>query len=246
MNILSSSYIQFFSLLLSVGNTNVNAFAIPKRSSTCFTTRQFATLTDNIESDSRTAPAATPKTLGLITFDLDDTLYPIKTVVDEANDAFSKAMAQFGYEGIETSDIVKEGRKIRHELPPEEAAALSHTDVRSLAIRKIMEDITLERKLQAMADSDFASSVENLSKIVVESARKWAAQAVSPSIVDFVLTAWEMERHHASERHLYPEVINALREIKEQYPDVIIGAVTDGKANPLLMSFTLTKYLTFV
>ena len=54
-----------------------------------------------------------------------------------------------------------------------------------------------------------------------------------------------MGRHHASERHLYPEVIDVLREIKQKHPDVIIGAVTDGKANPLLMTFTLMNFFDF-
>lgn len=54
-----------------------------------------------------------------------------------------------------------------------------------------------------------------------------------------------MERHHASERHLYTEVIPALQEIKQMYPNVIIGAVTDGKANPKFMTFTLANYFDF-
>jgi len=54
-----------------------------------------------------------------------------------------------------------------------------------------------------------------------------------------------MERHHAAERNLYPEVIDFLRELKEQYPGVVIGAVTDGRANPLLMRFTLGPYFDF-
>lgn len=54
-----------------------------------------------------------------------------------------------------------------------------------------------------------------------------------------------MERHHAAERHLWPEIIVALERIKEEHPGVIIGAVTDGKANPMLMTFTLAKYFDF-
>ena len=54
-----------------------------------------------------------------------------------------------------------------------------------------------------------------------------------------------MERHHAAERHLYPEVLPALEEIKKDHPNVIIGAVTDGRANPLFMVFTLAKYFDF-
>lgn len=54
-----------------------------------------------------------------------------------------------------------------------------------------------------------------------------------------------MERHHAAERHLYPEVLDVLRQIKEEHPGVVIGAVTDGRANPMLMTFTLAPYFDF-
>jgi hypothetical protein len=74
---------------------------------------------------------------------------------------------------------------------------------------------------------------------------RWARTAVSPSIVKAVLTAWEMERHHAAERHLYPEVLDVLSQIKEEHPDVIIGAVTDGRANPMFMTFTLAPFFDF-
>lgn len=54
-----------------------------------------------------------------------------------------------------------------------------------------------------------------------------------------------MERHHASERHLYPEVVQALKEIKADHPTAIIGAVTDGRSNPLCMTFTLAPFFDF-
>lgn len=74
---------------------------------------------------------------------------------------------------------------------------------------------------------------------------RWSRTAVSPSIINAVLTAWEMERHHAAERHLYPEVLDVLKQIKDEHPDVIIGAVTDGRANPMFMTFTLAPYFDF-
>lgn len=64
-------------------------------------------------------------------------------------------------------------------------------------------------------------------------------------MVEAVLTAWEMERHHAAERHLYAEVLPALKQIKKEHPGVMIGAVTDGKANPKFMTFTLAQYFDF-
>jgi hypothetical protein len=74
---------------------------------------------------------------------------------------------------------------------------------------------------------------------------RWASAAVSPSIVEGVLNAWEMERHHAAERHLYSEVMDMFEQIKADHPHVVIGAVTDGKANPLFMTFTLASILIF-
>lgn len=68
---------------------------------------------------------------------------------------------------------------------------------------------------------------------------------MSPSIVQAVLNQWEMERHHAAERHLYPEVMESLQQIREEHPGVIIGAVTDGRANPLFMTFTLAPFFDF-
>ena len=74
---------------------------------------------------------------------------------------------------------------------------------------------------------------------------RWARSAVSPSVVESIYSAWERERHHSAERHLYPEIITALQQIKEKHPNVIIGAVTDGKANPMLMVFSLATYFDF-
>lgn len=188
------------------------------------------------------------KTLGLLTFDLDDTLYPIKPVIDEANAAFAAAMKSFGYEDIEPDAIDTAGRTIREMVAkrdgPAAAAALTHTQIREMAIRQEMETRILQRKLQACAD-DWATPVSALSNIVVSHARKWAKEAVSESIVQAVLNAWEMERHHAAERNLYPEVVDVLTEIKKAHPEVVIGAVTDGKANPMLMTFTLAPFFDF-
>lgn len=54
-----------------------------------------------------------------------------------------------------------------------------------------------------------------------------------------------MARHHAAERMIFPHVMDALKKIKEEHPQVIIGAVTYGRANPLLMTFTLAPYFDF-
>uniref|UniRef100_A0A7S2MZP4 Uncharacterized protein n=1 Tax=Helicotheca tamesis TaxID=374047 RepID=A0A7S2MZP4_9STRA len=187
------------------------------------------------------------KKLGLITFDLDDTLYPIAPVISEANDAFAKAMSNFGFDGIKPSDIDETGRQIREEIAAEDpaaAAALSHTEIRMMAIRRQMETVTFLRTLEDVAD-DWATPVSSLSPIIVQNAKKWASKEVSPSVVQAVYNAWEMERHHSGERHIYPDLLDTLKKIKEEHPGVVIGAVTDGKANPMLMTFTLAPLFDF-
>ena len=57
--------------------------------------------------------------------------------------------------------------------------------------------------------------------------------------------AWEMERHHAAERHLFPDAISTIKQIQSDHPDVVVGAVTDGSANPMLMVFSLMPLFDF-
>jgi putative hydrolase of the HAD superfamily len=165
----------------------------------------------------------------------------------DQNNAFVGAMQRFGYDGIKPNDIDKTGKTIREEMAqtdPEAAAILTHTEIRMLAIRRQMESICLLRSLDDVA-KDWATTVSDLTPIIVENCKTFAKKEVSDSVVQAVYNAWEMERHHAAERHLYPEVVDALKQIKEEHPGVVIGAVTDGKANPMLMTFTLAPYFDF-
>ena len=132
-------------------------------------------------------------------------------------------MTRYGFEGLSAIDIVNTGKQVREEIAktdPEKAAALTHTEIRELAIRKEMEKIILKRKLQETAD-DWATQVESLSPIVRNQALNWAKNAVSDTVVQTVLTAWEMERHHAAERYVFDGVIDALKKIKEEHSSVL-------------------------
>mmetsp|Transcript_18602 Transcript_18602/g.51918 ORF Transcript_18602/g.51918 Transcript_18602/m.51918 type:complete len:412 (+) Transcript_18602:228-1463(+) len=234
---------------IAVFSTITDAFVPLSNSRRQIVTTSTSTLySDTAVSDaSSTSSEPGVQNIGLLTFDLDDTLYPIDQVVKDANAAFVTAMERFGFEGVDAFDIVTTGKEVREELSktnPEKAAALTHTEIREMAIRREMEKIILKQKLQQCAD-DWATPVEDLSPIVRKPAEQWARGAVSESVVQQVLTAWEMERHHSAERHVFPGAIDALKKIKEEHPDVIIGAVTDGKANPQLMTFTLAPYFDF-
>ena len=114
-------------------------------------------------------------TLGLLTFDLDDTIYPLAPVIQEANAAFAKAMERYGFPNIQSNDITKRSVQIRNEIAetdPQQAAALSHTEIRKLAIRKEMELVMFHRKMNECAN-DWATNVESLGPAVVTSARKY-------------------------------------------------------------------------
>lgn len=238
----------FLSVKHGSRSTPISSISSSSSSSLHSQTEEASAAVKTTYSDASITVSPRTKTLGLLTFDLDDTLYPIQPVINEANAAFASAMKSFGFDNIQPEDIDKTAREIRAEVAardgPAAAAVLSHTEIRVMAIRREMEKIILQRKLQATAD-DWATPVSALSSVVVSHAKKWAKTAVSESVVQAVLNAWEMERHHAAERNLYPEVIDALQEIKQQHPGVVIGAVTDGRANPMLMTFTLAPYFDF-
>mmetsp|Transcript_11213 Transcript_11213/g.23905 ORF Transcript_11213/g.23905 Transcript_11213/m.23905 type:complete len:443 (+) Transcript_11213:85-1413(+) len=215
----------------------------------------YSTSTDETTSSAATATKKKKK-LGLITFDLDDTLYPISPVLDEANDAFSTAMSNFGYVDIQPSDIVETGKEIRAQVSetedvdtsasadPLKPTTVNHKEIRMAAIRKEMEQFILKTKLKQTAE-DWATDVGDLTAPVRKSAEKWARTTVHSSVVQAVYNAWEMERHHAAERHLFPEAISTIKQIQEDHPNVIIGAVTDGSANPMLMVFSLMPLFDF-
>lgn len=195
-----------------------------------------------VENAAQQRQQVATKPLGLITFDLDDSLYAIQPVLEDANQVFVEKMGHYGYE-ITQAEINEAGKKIRQEAGVL-GTAMSHTEVRLEAIRREMERKMLERKLLECAE-DWATEVESLTAPIRESAVRWAHNCVTGSIVESIYSAWERERHHSAERKLYSDVIPALQQIKEDHPDCIIGAVTDGKANPLLMVFTLAPYFDF-
>ena len=116
---------------------------------------------------------------------IDDTLYPIEPVLDEANAAFSTAMSNFGYVDIQPSDIVEAGKEIRSQLSsddtsgsdntaavdPLKPSTVNHKEIRLAAIRKEMESFILKTKLRQTAE-DWATEIDSLTAPVRKSAEK--------------------------------------------------------------------------
>jgi FMN phosphatase YigB (HAD superfamily) len=171
------------------------------------------------------------KSLGLITFDLDDTLFPIAAVIDEADEAFSRAMAKFGYEGIDPRDITFTSKSMREDENYDEdgnVIPLTYTEMRLRAIRYEMERFITFHKLEQIA-AGTATTIDSLHPTVVASAEMNAKRAVHSSVVQMVYNAWELERHYSAERNLYPDALEMLKRIRSFHPGVVIGAITDGK-----------------
>ena len=109
------------------------------------------------------------KTLALVTFDLDDSLYPIEPVLSDANRAFSAAMERYGY-SIDPEDIVRVGKAIREAAGPA-GVSMTHTEVRLQAIKEEMRRVMYEKKLKECAE-DWATEVESLTAPLKDSAKK--------------------------------------------------------------------------
>lgn len=144
-------------------------------------------------------------------------------------------------EGADVGASSSDDNKAEDPLKP---TTVNHKEIRLAAIRKKMEEFILDTKLKQTAD-DWATDVDDLTAPVIKSAEKWARTTVHSSVVQAVYNAWEMERHHAAERHLFPDAISAIKQIQSDNPNVIIGAVTDGSANPMLMVFSLMPLFDF-
>mmetsp|Transcript_21889 Transcript_21889/g.46018 ORF Transcript_21889/g.46018 Transcript_21889/m.46018 type:complete len:336 (-) Transcript_21889:226-1233(-) len=139
----------------------------------------------------------------LITFDLDDTIFPVSPVVADANKALFRHLKDLGCDTTQ-DEYLKTTKSIRNELSRENKV-ITYTELRKRAIRT------------------------ELNKFLQE-------EDVSDSVVFGSYDLWEDHRHMAAETHLYPDTVSMLKQLKSNHPDAIIGAITNGKGNPLEMN----------
>ena len=152
-----------------------------------------------------TAPTPTHKKLHLITFDLDDTIFPIGPVVAEANDAMISRLQTLGYTDASNDEIVAASKRIRNELR-EAGKALTYTDLRKQSIRREIMRLTNLQHHQ-----------------------------VDDSIIEDVFDSWLSARHASADKYLFSDCVAALEAVQLQHPEAIIGAITNGRGNPLFM-----------
>jgi hypothetical protein len=70
-----------------------------RRAATTLLSSSSSSSTENQVSTTTPHPKS-QKYLGLLTFDLDDSLYPLERVINEANEAFVRAMNNYGFTGM--------------------------------------------------------------------------------------------------------------------------------------------------
>jgi FMN phosphatase YigB (HAD superfamily) len=164
-----------------------------------------------VASISLQTPPSKP-TLALLTFDLDDTLFPVAQVVEDANNAMIQAFWDAGYTDATNDRIVQHTKMIRRK----QRKQMTYTQLRMRAIQ-------IELELLGTKNGD----------------------PVDYDLVATIYDSWLQARHQSAERHLFGGAIDMLQLIKTKFPDVCIGAITNGRGNPLNMTNTLAPYFDF-
>eukprot|EP00594_Rhizosolenia_setigera_P016191 CAMPEP_0178956244 /NCGR_PEP_ID=MMETSP0789-20121207/10116_1 /TAXON_ID=3005 /ORGANISM="Rhizosolenia setigera, Strain CCMP 1694" /LENGTH=303 /DNA_ID=CAMNT_0020638091 /DNA_START=271 /DNA_END=1182 /DNA_ORIENTATION=- len=175
------------------------------------------TTSSSSDSDKSENTSTRKKMLGIITFDLDDTLFPIGPVVRDANDAmFSTLIEKYGFRDISEDQYLQACKTIRKELYnlPQEKK-ITYTELRKRAVSVIVQQ------------SEFFSSGMD-------------PQEISNEAFD----VWLDERQSSANMNLFSEVIPAFDELQKKYPSVTIAAITNGRGNPLFMN-SIKKYFDF-
>lgn len=134
--------------------------------------------------------------LRLLTFDLDDTLFPCAPVVARANAALGVALSERGAPGLDGKAIQDRMKVVRAQLE----AKVTYTELRTLGIESLLTDTG-----------------------AYESAKSEAAACFD---------VWLDERQAAANDLLYPGAAGALGAIRAAQPQVLIGAVTNGRGDP--------------
>ena len=196
-----------------------------------------------------TSTSTSIKSANLITFDLDDTIFPVGPVVQDANEALITHLTdECGYDTITQESLIASTKKIRTELKNNDNKVITYTELRQRAICEEINQHQRQKQQQQQQKEMVLMTDENNNEVEMEDLDEWSNIKILSHTDDIVVKAygiWETNRHIAAERHLYHDTIEMLQSLKEQYPNAIIGAITNGKGNPLKMTNTIHNYFDF-
>ena len=145
------------------------------------------------------------KRLGLLSFDLDDTLFCTSTVVEDANRVMLKRMAEFIRDkknlAVNEDTGVQEFQAATKTIRQGLSQPITYTDLRKRAIHHELERLT--------------------------------GQTPDQKIVDECFDAWLDERNASAGRNLLPHTLTGLKGIRDRFPEACVGAITNGRGDPL-------------
>ena len=153
---------------------------------------------------STSARAGSGRPIEIITFDLDDTLWPTTPVVMAANEAFVE-FCQARIPGFPDCAGVNEYMKaVRLErIEAAERANERHFPLSFASLR-------IAGGFRAAVDAGFPE-----------------ADAVGVVARGYHI-AWIPTRGSAAQKHLFPGVVEALTRIRQNHPDALVGSITNG------------------
>jgi FMN phosphatase YigB (HAD superfamily) len=161
-------------------------------------------------------------TLGLLTFDLDDTLFPINETVMNANVCQMEYLNQILLSmNVRLSPhlTVQDFQRTMTTMQTTLSKPCTYTELRKWTIRNLLLETGYFNTTSRLIDVD--------------------------KVVDDAFSVWLQERHLAAERYIFVDAVTTLRTLQEQYPDICIAAITNGRGNPLYMTNTLAPYFDF-
>ena len=131
----------------------------------------------------------------LLTFDLDDTLFPCGRVVQRANAALSSRLEALGATSVPDNfqDAIRE---VRQAHAAADGEPLTYSELRCRAIAELL------------------------------------GTSSSPALVDKCFDTWLDARQAEADAMLFDGVVEALTSVRQQHPQCIVGAVTNGRGDP--------------
>jgi putative hydrolase of the HAD superfamily len=149
---------------------------------------------------------------------LDDTIFPIDPVIHDANSVMIQTLHSLGFHGACNNEIISASKQIRHDL------RMSGNEITYTELRKR----SIQREIERVAIAD----------------RSDVALPTDDSVIHTVFESWLWERHTSANRNIFPFAVSSLKSIRETYPTVVIGAITNGRGNPFYMP-SIAEYFDF-
>jgi FMN phosphatase YigB (HAD superfamily) len=141
-----------------------------------------------------TSAARPPPQLQLLTFDLDDTLFPCGRVVQRANAKLSSRLRELG--AAPPDNFQDAIREVRRAHAAADGEPLTYSELRCRAIADLL------------------------------------GSASSPALIEECFDTWLDARQAEADALLFDHVVEALTAVRQQHPQCIVGAVTNGRGDP--------------